>query len=331
MLKHDAQPEDLLADESFLSWYFKTDPDHIEKWEQWIIEHPGRRELVQQAVELMKSFRITEKELPASQTGAAEQRLFEAIAKPESRPGRLLSLRRNRWWMTAAAVLLVIAGYLFIKPVLSARPELATAYGEIKKQNLPDGTEVMLNANSKLRYAFADADGRDREVWVKGEAFFHVRKTPMKSRFIVHTDSFDVIVTGTQFNVVNRTGKSNVMLQEGSVILHTCNGSEVRMIPGDFVEFNSNQLEKRAVKNDSVLAWKDRKLDLEETPMLEIAKIIKEHYGIDVILADDSVAGKTVSGMMPNDNLELLLQTLEATADFQIIRQGGKIIIRNQP
>jgi ferric-dicitrate binding protein FerR (iron transport regulator) len=103
------------------------------------------------------------------------------------------------------------------------------------------------------------------------------------------------------------------------------------MVPGDFMEFNSDQLEKKLVKNDSILAWRERKLDFEETPLREVAKIIKEHYGVDLILADDSVAGKTVSGMMPNDNLELLLQTLEATADFQIIRQGDKIIIKNQP
>lgn len=49
-----------------------------------------------------------------------------------------------------------------------------------------------------------------------GEVFFHVRKTPLKSRFIVHREHFDIIVTGTQFNVSNRHGKDNVLLQEGS-------------------------------------------------------------------------------------------------------------------
>ncbi len=50
-------------------------------------------------------------------------------------------------------------------------------------------------------------EGTSREVWLKGEAFFHVSKTPTKARFIVHTERFDVVVTGTQFNVMNRAGK----------------------------------------------------------------------------------------------------------------------------
>ncbi len=44
-----------------------------------------------------------------------------------------------------------------------------------------------------------------------------VKKTTEKRRFIVHTGGMDIIVTGTQFNVVNRDGERNVLLKEGSV------------------------------------------------------------------------------------------------------------------
>ncbi len=98
----------------------------------------------------------------------------------------------------------------------------------------------------------------------------------MKSRFIVHTDHFDVIVTGTRFNVVNRIGLDNVMLKEGSVIVHTDGGAELKMIPGDFVEYNSDQLEKKVVKNDSLLAWREHKLMLDRTPLPELVRIIKD-------------------------------------------------------
>jgi ferric-dicitrate binding protein FerR (iron transport regulator) len=103
-------------------------------------------------------------------------------------------------------------------------PEFKTAYGEIKEQQLPDATEVTVNANSRIICSKGWQDGKDREVWMKGEAFFHVRKTPLKSRFIVHTDHFAIIVTGTQFNAVNRGGRANVMLREGSVNLRTWEG-----------------------------------------------------------------------------------------------------------
>jgi ferric-dicitrate binding protein FerR (iron transport regulator) len=333
MFKNYAQPEDLLSDDTFLSWYFKTDPDDIQKWEKWIAENPGEQVLVQQAIELLKGVQLTEKELTGSQVTAAEHRLFQKIQELESRQAPVRSIYRNRWWAVAAAVLLIVSGTMLTRSLLN-KPELKTAYGEIKKQNLPDGTEVMLNAHSKLSYAVATKDGKDREVWVNGEAFFHVSKTPMKSRFIVHTDRFDIIVTGTQFNVVNRNGLSNVMLKEGGVIIRTDDGKEMKMVPGDFVEFNNDHPAKKLVKNDSVLAWKDHKLVFDNTPLSEVVTIIKEHYGIDVKLANGAIAGKTVSGILPNDNLDVFLETLEAleaTMNLEIIRNGDSILIKDRP
>ncbi len=219
------------------------------------------------------------------------------------------------------------AGFFFIRSWISGKPELKTTYGEIKQRKLPDGTEVFINANSKVSYSGEWTDGKDREVWIKGEAFFHVRKTPMKSRFIVHADHFDIIVTGTQFNVVNRAGRSSVMLKEGSVIIHTADGREINMMPGDFVQFNSAELRKTPAKNDSILAWKDRKLVFDNTPMSEVVRIIKDHYGIDIELANAATGDKTISGILPNDNLDVLLQALDATMEFSVVRQGNRITI----
>jgi transmembrane sensor len=152
----------------------------------------------------------------------------------------------------------------------------------------------------------------------------------LKSRFIVHANHFDIIVTGTQFNVVSREDKSNVMLKEGSVILHnTESGNDVRMVPGDFVEYRKAGLEKKLAKTDSVLAWKDRKLVFDNTPVSELVRIVREHYGVTVIPADDSVAAQTISGIMPNDNLEVLLQTLEATGIFKVTREKDTVFISN--
>ncbi len=170
--------------------------------------------------------------------------------------------------MTAAAVLLVIfiSEWAVRKAFFGPRPEVKTEYGQIGRQQLPDGTEVVMNANSSMTWAIGSQDGPDREVWLKGEAFFHVRKTPLKSRFIVHTDHFDIQVTGTQFNVVNRPSRDNILLREGSVILHAPDGGKLDMlVPGDFVEFDGGQLQKKAAADDSLTAWKDQKLKLNNT------------------------------------------------------------------
>jgi transmembrane sensor len=326
MWKNYAGVEDLLCDESFLSWYFKTDEHAMRKWEQWMADNPGNDHRVRQATDLLRSLHLAEAEMTSGHISHAEVLLLKKIRRAGKRTGaQVISLRR-KWWMAAAGVIaLAIAAY----SIAQYRPGLHTVYGEVKNNRLPDGTEVVVNADSRVTWSSGWKDGKDREVWLAGEAFFHVRKTPQKSRFIVHADHFDVIVTGTQFNVVNRQGKANVMLQEGSVTLQM-EGKELKMTPGDFVEYSQDQLVKRTVKQDSVIAWKDHKLSFEGTPLKQVAAIIKEQYGVNVRLADEAVANRTVTGIMPNENLDVLLRSLEATAEFQVIRQGDEIIIQDR-
>ncbi len=322
---NDAQPEDLLTDDSFLAWYHKTNPEDQTKWDNWIGQDQQRMYLVQQAIDLMETLHVTEKEVQLSQLNTAENNIMEAIDSHGHRPFYRIP---NFIWMAAASIILLVGSFFIIKSFFHTRPAIQTNYGEIREQRLPDGTDVKLNANSKVSYADAWTDGHDREVWVTGEAFFHVSKTPKKSRFIVHTDHFNIIVTGTQFNVVNRNGQSNVMLHEGSVIVKDEKGGEINMIPGDFVEFAKTGTQKRIVRNDSVLAWRDNRLIFDNTPISRVLVIIKDHYGVDVKAGDMTVGDKTVSGMLPNDNLDVLLQSIDATNDLEVVHHGDEISIK---
>jgi len=227
--------EDLLCDETFLSWYFRTDVRAIRRWEQWIVDNPGSSHRVQQAMEFLSSLTLKEESFTREQVTRSERVLLEKIRKAKGRIAPISSSRR--WaWMAAAAVVILAVGVTGIY-ISQRRSGWRTAYGEVKVNSLPDGSEVMVNADSRIRYSSGFTDGKDREVWLSGEAFFHVRKTPSKSRFIVHTLDFDIIVTGTQFNAISREGKASVLLKEGSVLLHTADGEDLQMRPGDFVEY----------------------------------------------------------------------------------------------
>src|ERR1043166_3391835 len=128
---------------------------------------------------------------------------------------------------------------------------------------------MILNANSKAELSEDWKDGKDREVWLHGEAFFKVTKTPHRSRFIVHTDNLDVILTGTQFNVLHRDGKTAVLLTEGHVIIRTKDGKELAMNPGDYVEMGDQMVERKQAKEENILAWKENKLAFDNTPLTE--------------------------------------------------------------
>ncbi|HEV2480411.1 MAG TPA: FecR domain-containing protein [Puia sp.] len=337
MSKEFHEPEDFLSDESFLSWYFEA--GEAGSWESWMAGAPGRRELVDRAIAILDATRMREKPLPAGQMQRAEAALMGRIdelinigaepAEPRILAGRHRPLRARGRWMAAAAVLVLVGVGLVVYRMLPVRQsQLASGYGEQLSQQLPDGSEVTMNANSRLHYFNKWQDGVDREVWIEGEAFFHVRKTPMKSRFIVHTDEFDVVVTGTQFNVVNRNGRDNVLLQEGSVIIHPKTGEDLHMVPGDFVQWDGNRLKRSTVRLDSLTAWRDHQIVFDKTPLREVAAIIEEQYGVKVNLVAPSIGDSLISGILPNNNLNVLLQALETTSDFDVTRDGGNITIK---
>ncbi|WP_431215530.1 FecR family protein [Puia sp. P3] len=323
MIETFNEPEDLLVDESFLAWHFKLPQAEPQKWESWVSGHPDRARLVQQAIRLLDTVRPAEKALSLQQIAAAEQRLMQSISGTPK-----ISFSNRRRWMIAAAILIILgAGLVYTGATKWRGTAIATAFGEIASRRLPDGTEVMMDANSRIHYKGDWSEGRDREVWMDGEAFFHVSKTPEHSRFIVHLAHMDVIVTGTQFNVINRHGAESVLLQEGRVILRNEKGEQLPLTPGEFVTFRDDLWQKKTVEPDSLMAWKDQKLVFNGTPMRDLVNIVNDHYGVHLQLADSSIADSTVNGMLPNNNLDVLLQSLEATADYKISRNGDQIMI----
>jgi len=316
--------EEVIADEHFLAWRFNTDSNKAKEWENWLSQHQQYHSLVEESIAWLNQNYLKEKEISSEQIEQAHQRLMTSINKAPV----VQMNRKSRWWMgVAAAVLILFAAGTLYWINFNSKTSFNTAYGKIGEYQLPDGSHVTLNANSKLTINKGWKEGTDREVWLQGEGFFKVQKTPMHNKFIVHTNTMDIIVTGTQFNAISREDESSVLLTEGSVTLITHDGNEIKMKPGDFVKIENQIPSKQPVDQQRILAWKDAKLDFEKTPMYEVAKIIARHYGVKVNVPDKKVGESTISGIMPNDNLDVLIQALETTGNYKITRTNDEIMI----
>ena len=114
--------------------------------------------------------------------------------------------KENSAWkylsIAASIALLLVTGIL----LTDKEPEQELVYYETiavpdakTKITLPDSSIVWLNANACLRYP-REFSEQVRQVEIKGEAFFEVRKDEKKP-FIVQTDGIGIRVLGTTFNV----------------------------------------------------------------------------------------------------------------------------------
>jgi ferric-dicitrate binding protein FerR (iron transport regulator) len=306
-------------------------------------EGPGKEDLFAEE-SFMHQHGLQEAAVPESQIGAAEGRLFARIAgvaqgsgeaaptevSPEtSIPARVFHLRSWRTWVSAAACVLVVALAAWLdKNWISGKKTLDTPFGQIARVTLPDGTEATLNAHSSLTWRKRMRDGDDREVWLKGEAYLHVAKKPQHERFIVHTDHFDVIVTGTHFDVSSIENGDGVVLQEGSVTVRSARGEEVRMQPGDEVQYRDGQLVRQTVNADNVIAWTSLRVVFDNATLDDVLTMIRQHYGVTVRSDNPALLHSPVNGMMANDNLDVLLKALALANNLTIQKDGDQYVIR---
>lgn len=91
-----------------------------------------------------------------------------------------------------------------------------TGMRSFDRLTLPDGTTVKLGASSKIVYNDG-ASGRQREVWLEGQAYFNIARD-RKRPFVVHAPSTDITALGTAFEVFTSKGReSEVVMLEGKV------------------------------------------------------------------------------------------------------------------
>lgn len=246
--------------------------------------------------------------------------------------------RRNfpvwKWQYLAAAavaaILLVEAWVAYRLPYHSAE-YYATSFGETKRISLPDGSVVTLNGNSGITYRNADRTGT-RSVDLRGEAFFNIRKTPDHQKFaVIMPGTGKIQVLGTEFNVRHRSGKSRIVLRSGSIRLTTAGSPlrEVVMKPGELIDISANAaIAKRSKVNPSLFdQWTTHKLIFENTPLREIADMLRDTYGLDVVIGDPKLLDKKLSGTAPIHDPDTFLEALSGSFDLRIDRKQNKITI----
>ncbi|MDF9798889.1 transmembrane sensor [Catalinimonas alkaloidigena] len=210
--------------------------------------------------------------------------------------------------------------------------EYSTAYGEVRTIELPDGSEVMLNANSSLRLHDDWDEEEVREVWLTGEGFFSVLHTEEDQQFVVHTrQGLSVEVLGTKFNVNDRQARIQVVLNEGKVKVKApaeVDEEERLLMPGEMLEFSQEGMHQQAVNTELYTSWRHNRLQFENTPLDEVFGLIRDNYGYEVQFEDSGIADLRFSGSNAADDPKLLLQTLSKSFKLDIHKRDNVLLVK---
>ncbi|MDF9798883.1 transmembrane sensor [Catalinimonas alkaloidigena] len=327
--------DEFVQDAFFYEWVTAPTVHHESFWQSWLYLHPEKRTEVEEARQIIIALISKETASVANYLEQDWQQIQASMgdAKPVSFYRRSIPRRA----IAASVLLLLSFGYYFWWQAESHDWQyIVTPYGKQQSVILPDGSEVVLNGNTQLRYATVwDTAAETREVWLDGEAFFHVTKQKKKNvqvsgvpvKFTVHTSHIQVEVLGTAFNVRSRKKQAQVVLSEGSVLVHDTFKDSLMLEPGEMVEFNEQQprLAKRSVNDKVYTSWKEQKLSFDNQTVADIFRRLEDTYGWKIETNNKVWLQEHYTGSVPVEQVELLFDKLATLYDMRVKRQGKTV------
>ncbi|HET8809678.1 MAG TPA: FecR domain-containing protein, partial [Flavobacteriaceae bacterium] len=179
---------------------------------------------------------------------------------------------------------------------------------------LPDGSSVVLNAVSSLRYDPENWE-QNREVHLTGEAFFHVAKG---EQFNVVTDAGTISVLGTQFNVKQRPGYFEVSCYEGLVSVKTSKDS-LLLPAGKSVRIVNGTAQKNTTKRPSP-SWTKGISSFQSVPFSQVIAELERQYQLEIHLKTRTFdVDQLFTGSFAHNNLETALKSV--TVPFNLVYQ----------
>ncbi|ODT56898.1 MAG: hypothetical protein BGP01_05735 [Paludibacter sp. 47-17] len=217
-----------------------------------------------------------------------------------------------------------------------AASDMIVAVGPGEKVNivLPDGTRVKLNSETTLNYSINDFNRKSREIDLRGEAYFEVARNERKP-FIIKTNSLDVKVLGTVFNLQAREDEltTEIDLLEGEVALtSTTTHQQVRLYASQRAVLDKSTGSIRIIKNAPPVgaAWVKGELVFHATPVRNVFKAIERNYGVSIHLdKEDTIDNDLFTGRFSTGNLNETLDILKMHYRFNYQIKGNEVAISN--
>lgn len=214
--------------------------------------------------------------------------------------------------------------------------EVVIPFGKKSQLILEDGTMVWLNAGSSLAFP-TKFQGKKREVFLEGEAYFEVAHNPQKP-FYVNTNEISVKVIGTKFNLSSyKTDKlTETILLEGVVSVKDLSvlgfmKKEILLAPNQKATFNKEE-KTISVKNvpevEFAIAWTEGWFMYSKQDLHTVLDKLQRYYNVQFIYDDNFPATDLITGKLDlKESIEQVMTALSDVADIQYRMNGGRIYV----
>jgi transmembrane sensor len=225
---------------------------------------------------------------------------------------------------------------LVVDPI--SQVKVQTQPGSIQLIRLPDGSEVWLNASSKLSYP--DRFHKVRMIQLEGEAFFKVKRNE-KTPFIIQSGNFFTTVLGTSFNVKAyqndthvqvsvATGKvavsvsSDTLYEEAQQLAFLTPDQQITYFPG------TQSFEIAEITSDQFIGWIAGQLVFKKASIDEVASTLERWYGKRIVVEGPmpGVSCTFTANFKKGTSLQDVLETLVLTQKIEYRIERERIVIQ---
>lgn len=199
--------------------------------------------------------------------------------------------------------------------------------GKLYTLTLSDGTQVWLNADSRLQFP-SRFIGNERVVRLYGEAYFKVAHNA-SCPFIVEAGGLRTKVLGTEFNMRAYGHEApKVALVHGSVQVDNAKGRSVVLSPGQAVTDVEGSMSVEKVDTEYYTQWKEGMFYFEQASLVDIMREIGRWYNVGIEIADKELATYTLHFVASHDDtVEQIVDDLNFFSYLNVMKKGEKLII----
>ncbi len=239
--------------------------------------------------------------------------------------------------------------------------KISVPLGAKSRINLPDGSQIWLNAGSKLKYSNM-FNVSNREVILEGEGYFIVSENE-KLTFTVNAADLSIKAVGTIFNVKAYPDENTVktVLIEGKVNIQKQmakrNSKGIVLLPNQsatyyksdakihITETTDNNIKAdghkrtlsgkkgriylaKEVDSEIYTSWKDEYWIFKSEPLAELAKKIERRYNVTISFESENLKNYKFSGSFKDETLEQVLNAIKLSSPVTYSINGRNIIFK---
>lgn len=301
----------------------------VQLLEEWVLSSPENKAQFRAMREawLLSGMKMQDQKIDVEKEWEAmagrlfsDKKVVSLPARSQRRIPRLIGL-------AAAAVVLLLASVWLFQYLNQPVSIEIVARSEAVDDRLPDGTQISLNQNAAVKYAY-DAERGIRRVELTGDAFFEVERDTARP-FVIAARDVRIEVLGTAFYVDARPEQSQiqVIVQSGTVAVHAGAG-QVALAAGEtgIYDESTGALVKEQNEDVNYLSWKTGVLVFEETELNKVVFDLERKFHVPISITSPEIAACEITATFDQQPLDAIVRIIEQTLNIKAERREGEIV-----